>query len=471
MRSVSWVRSVVVATFVVGLSACQSESPAVVDSGTAGPGTSFGKEDASAEAVFLDFEWDGELIADGCWSSRSQIDNQLLYTIGQLNGERAVGRLDRLEITATQTGPAEGGGCTVTYHARMPVAWSKKSSVPETYELKLPHRLTGSGVARFVDTYKTPCAELGAHDVTAGSFWYYYRPHRSGCKIEDADLWRAAAKVTPSPIQTTGKYPEFHKIWEDNAFEVLAVFGKYEDGATLNDAGISAYNQFNREVRDLFAQNQLTATPADAPANPGVEYPDITYQATLPGGRTVRVTALLVDSVGSAPTTFWKRYETLTPTADYIIYNGHAGLGANIRRLAGKGVWRTGQYAVVFMNGCDTYAYIDSALADAHAKVNADDDTGTKYVDVVANAMPSFFRSMADATMALMKGLLDYERPRTYEQIFKGVDSSEVVLVTGEHDNVFVPGYQDGPTDPPAFWRWATRRASRPRPFPPATTG
>ena len=61
------------------------------------------------------------------------------------------------------------------------------------------------------------------------------------------------------------------------------------------------------------------------------------------------------------------------------------------------------------MNGCDTYAYIDSALADAHSEVNPDDPDGTKYLDIVANAMPSLFISMRSDHDCLC-GLLDYER-------------------------------------------------------------
>ena len=39
----------------------------------------------------------------------------------------------------------------------------------------------------------------------------------------------------------------------------------------------------------------------------------------------VRVVAILIDSVGKADSTFWDRYEELTPAADLIVYNGHAG--------------------------------------------------------------------------------------------------------------------------------------------------
>ena len=31
------------------------------------------------------------------------------------------------------------------------------------------------------------CVDFSAHDVDAGSMWYYYRPRRSGCTIDEAD--------------------------------------------------------------------------------------------------------------------------------------------------------------------------------------------------------------------------------------------------------------------------------------------
>ena len=58
--------------------------------------------------------------------------------------------------------------------------------------------------------------------------------------------------------------------------------------------------------------------------------------------------------------------------------------------------------------------------------------------------MPSFFSSMPNASTALMKGLLSYDAPKTYDKIFEDVDRSEVVLVTGEEDNVFQPGMPIG---------------------------
>jgi len=434
------------------LTACQSDGDSLaVGEGDFVKQDTPGKADSSVEAIFVDFEFSGQVVVSGSFWANSGIEDQLLYTIGHLNHDNSVGRLDQLQISNVTTEAIGDGRYVASYDAKMPVAWGDRDNVPTTYQLRLPADITTAGQDAFTEKYNHDCVDHGAHDVTRGSMWYYYRPERWGCDIDEADVVTIDATVSISDINTTGKYPEYHKVWEDDVLEVVAVFGKYEDGATGNgDAGISAYNRFNRALGQEFAGAELVTVPESVPYTPGVATPEIQYTATLADDRTVEVTVLLVDNVRTAPASFNTRYAELSRTADLIVYNGHAGLGANIRALASKGDWQTGQYAMVFMNGCDTYAYVDSALNDAHAAVNDDDPNGTKYLDIVTNAMPSFFHSMPDATMALVGGLMDYDEPKTYEQMFMNIDASEVVLVSGEQDNEYYPGFgdDDGDDDP-----------------------
>ena len=405
-----------------------------------------GKSDSSVEAVIVDFEFDGELLTTSSWSPESKIEDQLLYTIGHLNGDRAVGRLDRVVLTNVKSAN-ENGTYRITYHAKLPVAWGQRSNVPAEYTLKLPINVGSDGFNKFTEKYSHTCIDPHAHDVDAGSMWYYYRPNTSGCSLDDADVMKTTATVTLSNVNTTGKYPEYHKVWEDDELRILAVFGKYEDGATTSsDAGISAFNRFVSSIRSELASFNLVTTPAEIPSSPGVATPDVMFEATLADGKKVQVNALLVDNVSSAGSTFNARYEGLSTHADFITYNGHAGLGQNVRALASKGKWATGQYVIVFLNGCDSYTYVDSALADAHMAVNSDDTVGTKYLDTVTNALPAFFASMSNATMAMVRGLMSYDAPKTYEQIFKSVDSSQVVIVSGEQDNEYFPGWPGGGT-------------------------
>jgi hypothetical protein len=414
--------------------------------------TSDDKSDTSAVAVFVNFEFDAEAVTDSAWNPNGTIEDQLLYTIGHLNGDGGVGRLDRLELADVNAVTVEGK-TRISYHARLPVAWGKRNDVPTTYKLGLPRDLSYQGQSAFTDKYKDSCVDWGAHDVTSGSMWYYYRPNAGRCQLADADIVTTTADVTVSDINTTGKFPEYHKIWEDDIFRVVAVFGKYEDGAqTASDAGIAGYNEFVSAITDELDQHALATMPVEVPESPGVAVPDIQFAATLPDGKRVEVAAILVDNVRNGGAAFDQRFGDLSTRADLIVYNGHAGLGANIRALARKGHWTAGQYVVVFMNGCDTYAYVDAALFDAHAAVNPSDPTGTKHTDIVTNALPSFFRSMPHATMALVRGLIAHQTPQTYERIFAAVDASQVVLVSGEQDNEFVPG--GGGTEPPPTADW-----------------
>ncbi len=411
-----------------------------------------GKFDTSVEAVVLDFEFAGEFVTDNTWGGYEQlVEQQLMYTVGHLNEQNSVGRLDRVQITNLDW-RQEGASVKVTYRASMPVAWGRGEAVPTSYDFKLPYDVSFDGFEAFTEKYKNDCVDWSAHDVDSGSMWYYYRPGR--CTLDQADIYVARASVHVSEVNTTGKFPEYHKVWEDNAFNSLAIFGKIEEGATSNDPGITAYNTFIRIAQQKLlgaGATDVTTEPVSLPSNPGVDIPDVAIYATLPDGKRVQVNALLVDNVRTQGQAFDVRYGELSTDADLIVYSGHSGLGANIRALASKGRFKQGQYKVVFMNGCDTHAYVDSALADASAAVNPDDPNGTKYLDIATNAMPSYARASESNTTAFFEGLLNFEQPKTFEQIMAAIDPAQIVLVTGEQDNVYVPG--GGGTDPEPWSR------------------
>ncbi|MEO8846723.1 MAG: PPC domain-containing protein [Kofleriaceae bacterium] len=398
-----------------------------------------GKADASALGVFLDATFTGKVAVDSSWDDRATIQDHLLFTVGQLNGMTAVGRVDKAELSGI-TKTTTGGKTVISYTAKLPIIWNKRNSIPAAIDLWMPTDMSSAAQTAFVTKYGAKCVDADAHDVDTGSMFYYFRPRASGCTVTAADAAKVSAALSPSPTTTTGKFPEYTKIWEDNTLNVVAIFGKYEDGATSGDAGIDGFNEFVGAMKTELKTHGLTTIPATVPTNPGVGAPDIEMNATLADGKKIHVVALLTDNVdaGLRQPAFRARYEALSTRADFIVYNGHAGLGSNIRALNAAGKWVAGQYVVVFMNGCDTFAYIDGSLSQAHKSLNSDDTTGWKYIDIVNNGMPAFFASMAGASMSLFRGFLGTDQ--TYEQIFANVDSSQMVMVTGEQDNTFTPG-------------------------------
>jgi hypothetical protein len=402
---------------------------------------------ASAQAKLVDFQFDGELTAPWQTNTTKLVKDQLFYMVGQLNAHRSLARLDQAVITnVVKTSNGADGWMKVTYRVTIPVGWGNKLEVPSTFAMTLPRRIGPQSLTTFTTTYAPTCSDEPA-SANSGNFWYHFRPEQAGCTFAAADAVKVTAKVTESAANTTGKFPEYDEIWKDGSLRVVAVFGKYADYATSqSDAGIAAYNEFVDTMRTGFGAG-LTTTPASLPVSPGVAAPDVTFKGKI-GGKDVSVTALLIDSPKVATAAFDARYAELTKTADLVAYNGHAGLGANVRALANKGSFVKGQYVVFFMNGCDTFAYLDNTLANRFAALNPGDTKGTKHLDMLVNLMPAYFHAMPDALLALVSGLGDPEKPKTYEQIFTGIDAQQVVVVTGEEDNDFVPSAQ--PFD--GFW-------------------
>jgi hypothetical protein len=397
----------------------------------------------SSVSTLLDFDFDGELVAASGTAVKSAARAQLLFMVGHLNGEGGAPRLGKLTLTNVTSTALAGGLVRWRFHAKLPVAWPSKATLPTSYVLSVPRRVDAQGQADFLARYGAVCTEEAGANVS--NYWYHYRPHAAGCALAANDVVTATAKVTRSPLNSVAKYPEYHRVWEDGSLDVVAVFGKYEEGATTEaDAGIEAYDRFVTALRGAFPS--ATVTPAGVPAAPGAANPDVTIDVALANGRSLHVVALLVDKVATAPASFDARFAELTPGADLVLYDGHAGLGVNLRALTGKARFFPGKYQLFFLNGCDSFAYEDDSLTTARAALNADDRAGTKYLDMMLNAMPAYFSSMPGASMALIQALLHDEAPKTYDTIFKGIDTAQNVVVVGEEDNAYVP-----------TWSWAGR--------------
>ena len=126
---------------------------------------------------------------------------------------------------------------------------------------------------------------------------------------------------------------------------------------------------------------------------------------------------------------------------------GHSGFGANVRAMAAKGDFFAGKYQLFNFGGCDTFSYLDAALATRRNELNPDDNAnGSKYMEIIATTMPSWFRNYANNAMAQIKALAADTAPKTFETITQSVDPLQLTVVTGEEDNVFKPGMVFGRT-------------------------
>jgi hypothetical protein len=391
----------------------------------------------SASATLLDFEFDGEVTSAG-GDPQQTIKDQMLFTIGQLNGKTGVGRLDKLALTNVRT-DAQGALTRIRYHAKLPVSIAKTARIARSYTLILPKRADFAGQDAFYTKYgASSCTDPFAHDNETGIYWYYYRPEQAGCTLAAEDVVKARATVKVSPENTKNTYPEYDKIWSDKTLSVVAIFGKVADGATdASDRGIWSHGHFVSTMRHELPN--AVVTPANTPESPGIANADVTVESTLPNGKKVKLTSFLVDNVRQGGAAFERRYNELSGDADVIVYNGHAGLGQNVRALAKMGTFKPGKYQLVYMNGCDTFAYVDGTLAQTRARLNPSDPTGTKFMEILTNSMPPNWDSLPNNTMSLVRDLIKVEAPVKYTDILSHFDQSGFVTVTGDEDNTFKP--------------------------------
>ncbi len=429
----------------------------------------------SAESVLLDFDIEGRLVADSADPEvlRRLVQAQLLYSVGALNADVAVGRLERVALSQVTASPrATAGSFLVTYRAVLPVAWSRPDR-PPSYTLTLPAQVGEEDQKRFTAKYGKSCVEAGAGVLTAadaGRMFYEFRPQREGCALDPSDVVTLSASVSPSKDQTSGKYPEYQRVWEDGALDVVVLFSRSAFESGTDDEGIRAFGDFVGRAEAYLRARQPDPAKviADAPS-PSTER----RIATLPDGRTVRIDAALVGTrlANDGPALdAW--YDALTPSADLIVYSGHAGLGANVRALTSKGTFVPRKYVVWVLNGCDTFAYLDRTLADRRAVLNPDDPDGTRYMDTVSTAMGGFFSSGAATTMTFVDAMVGARdagsSPRTYRAIFADIDPRQVTVVTGEEDNAFDPSTFAAPGAPSGSGGAASAPSVENDPAPPA---
>lgn len=414
----------------------------------------------SVQATPLDFELDGKLVTDteDPGTVRTLIETQLLFTIGQLNADQSVGRLGLLQLsdvhaTKVEPPPDEEGEppppyFEVSYHAKLPVAWAGAFE-PETYTFTLPARVAEGDQRAFASKYGATCVDPTEAPAQVGNLFAVYRPKEPGCALDAGDVVSVTASVAPSTELSRGKYPEYRRVWQDGELHAVAIFTReFADGRD-DDGGARAYDDFVWHMHEYLGLLQPDEAkrhvPRDLPWSPSAAgASSLRLAADLPDGRSLTLDMRLVNvALASEGPAFDAWYDGVTPSADLVMFNGHAGLGSNVRSLMAKGSFRSSQYLVWFANGCDTLAYVDRTLTERRAPLNPDDPAGTKYLDTVTNVMAGYFGDLEATAVTFLRAFVEVRYPeigpKTYEQILGEIDPTQVAVVTGEEDNVHEP--------------------------------
>jgi hypothetical protein len=387
----------------------------------------------SNDARILDFKFKGEVIGSDTSTARTAIVSQLMYaqgiftTAGHGNGH--VGNV----VLSNVTEKAEGDKKRIAYEASLPVAWPKGVDTPKSYDLPLPLDAT-----RFDDFNAKYDGKCGRNEYGRDTFWHDWNPKASGCAIDDADVSRGTATIATHPKETTSKFPEYAEIWKDDRLDVVAIFGIITSN-TPSDMGYGEARDFLDTSKGLLDEAKVVENRA---SDSILKDTTLTGKVTFGGkARDVKVDVIVVEELQSVGSDFDARYDALSEKADLILYNGHAGLGKNVNALGRKGKITAGKYQLMLLNGCQTFAYIDTTIFDRRTAANgADrDPNGTRFLDVVGNALPGFAHNLASMSNKIFAAAVGADKPQHYNQLLDGMPESHIVVVFGEDDNQFSP--------------------------------
>jgi hypothetical protein len=365
--------------------------------------------------------------------ARDAIIEQLQYTIGTLttdvSGNANVGFVKLTDVVETVDGETK----LIKYSAALPVVWPKDKTAPTKYALAFPRNTTALGA--FNAKYDGKC---GNNEYGQATFWHDFNPKLASCVLDVAtDAVKVDAKVRPSPQETQGKYPEYTEMLKDDSLDLVAVYGVISSN-TPDDSGYRTMESVNANLSALLTEVVRTDR---GEAQGVVRSSQVTGKATVLG-RPVRVslTSILTGEVNGAGSGFDALYGPASAKADFIVYNGHSGLGKNINALAQKTQVTAGKYQMLFLHGCQTLGYVGRALHDKKIAVNgaAQDPNGSKYLDVVATGLPVYGDNGLSA-MTIYRAILNQSAPKSFNNILATFPRGDLAVVFGEEDNVFQP--------------------------------
>lgn len=419
------------ASSIVGFGACSvpEAKPVALETSRA--------EISSAAANILDFEFEAEVVAAADSEARRAIVSQLLYVQGILgsdgSGNAQIGRVQLTRVVESPSADGTSGTKRIAYAAVLPVAWPKGKDLPSTYEIVLPRDTTR--LASFNATYDGRCGSAG-HGQDA--FWFDWNPRAEGCSVEDTDVTKVQVTVGASTRATEDRYPEYDLIWSDGRLDVVALFGIIESNTPRDWAFVGARSFVNEARRQLDDVSVATGGASSSV----LEDTTVTGKLWIDGReRVVKVDVLVVPKeLSQAGADFETRYGPLSEQADLLLYNGHAGLGTEINAFGRAGNVVAGKYQIALLNGCQTFAYIDTTMTDRRRAANGESDPdGTRYLDVVANALTSRTENFVSTSNSLFGALLHVDSPQRWSDILGRLPEGQIAVVFGEEDNRYTP--------------------------------
>lgn len=384
-------------------------------------------------------------------SIKAQIKEQLKFSIGQLAGIGATPNLNNIDIHLGHTGVRE-----IHYSTSFPVAWTLEKDLIGDYTLILPRAVGSLAAANFYRKYGDENCLLQEEDaplIGILTFWYYYRPEKPNCALNKpaaaSDVARVALSFQKKELPAAKKSPRYQKIWEDGRLVFTGIFGQdnhhwletvwkiIKRTKSGKDSGMAAYNDFYESALDEFGspvESNIDRNSTGDQDFPASKYTDIHLKFSFADNRSLELNMLLVKNLADIDNATIAKYNRLSADSDLVSYNGHSGLGANIKKFSEIGQFLPGKYQIYFLNACSTFAYEDGTIQKRFDAVNQSSGPNRERVDILSNGQMVGFSFLSYSNIVLLKALL--AEKSTYEDILADFDPAQRPVVTGDEDNL-----------------------------------
>jgi len=386
----------------------------------------------SERATFLDFAFDAEVVAPASVLPRQAIVTQLYYTEGRLThlgGNTRPGFVRLRDVVST---PAEGGMQKITYKAVLPVLWPANREVPRDYAVAFPRQVDRESLDRFNAKYDGRC---GRNEYGQATFWHDFDNGVEGCRLEDDAISRTAT-IRPSEGATPNLYPEYDKIFTDRLLKVVSIVGLDSFSDQPTDKGVQVFERFVQDAKS-FARNATE----ESRGRDDFVLRQVVVKGELEGGNKYEHIFILVAQAEHANESFDRHFNAATDGADLVTYDGHSGLGKNIAAVTARGTVKAGQYQIWFLDGCNSLGYVDENFMVRRRDTNgaAADPDGTKFLDLIGNALPSYWPFGESTSFKLVRALSNPSAPKSYKEIVDEFPAVQVAAVIGDEDNTYRP--------------------------------
>ena len=282
--------------------------------------------------------------------------------------------------------------------------------------------------------------ECVGEDSTRGSFFYYWDADRDKCPLKDNHelVVRVTGKLEKI-ANTRNTWPEYDRLYTTPVFKISVFFGYINDinftAVNPEDEGFKSYQKFKSAMLDNGFKIAIEKVEG-----PGIDlYTNFEKMIINEMGveQKLILNVYLSDTTwGSSDPSFLKAYTNALGDSSIVSYDGHSGLGRNLRVSNFPEAKLTSKYQLLYLNGCSSYSYYAQLYFAAKPG-------GSRNLDIITTGLPTPTTTSSQNMVAFLQPFID-GKFESYQSLLVGMENSnnnETYLsgVIGDEDNKFRP--------------------------------